>query len=73
MIKANTFSTQILDDEFIQYPITVTYDYVIRLFVTQIVAFEYYIDATAKLSKKDLDSIVKDLIKSEEGTQIDFI
>ena len=73
MIKANTFTAQIEDNNFRKFPIEITYDYVIKLFATQVVHYEWCLDSAAKISKGDLDNIVKDLIKDEESTYIEFI
>lgn len=74
MIQGNTFSTQILDDNFIQYPIKVSYDLQPMMMVPdKIFNVEIFIDSAAKISHADLTSLVREMITAEERCKVDFI
>lgn len=73
-MKQNNFSTELLDDDFVLYPIQIFYDYQIMLLGdVRILWYEWSLDPAARISKADVDSEVRRLIKIEERQQIEFI
>ena len=75
MIQGNTFQATIEDDDFIFYPITVSYDLQPMMMVPdKVFNIDWFIDSAAKISHADLTSLVKDLIIAEERTkELEFI